>query len=128
MTYTLTHENGVLRDTDGAFIPADPANADWRSYQAWLAAGNTPNPAPAVIPPPVRLTFLQFLALFTQAEQTALIGSADPQMKLFILEAAGTGDITLDDPRVKAGLDYAVSLGFITAAREARILAGQTPS
>lgn len=37
---------GVRRDTDGAWIPPDSRNMDWVAYQAWLAAGNTPNPPP----------------------------------------------------------------------------------
>ncbi len=36
---------GVVRTIDGAHIPADTANADWRDYQAWLGAGNTPDAA-----------------------------------------------------------------------------------
>jgi hypothetical protein len=45
MTYTLTdHPNTIIRDEDGAFIPADPANRDYQDYLAWLAAGNQPNP------------------------------------------------------------------------------------
>lgn len=36
--------NGVV-DLTGANIPADPRNSDWRRYQAWLADGNTPDPA-----------------------------------------------------------------------------------
>jgi hypothetical protein len=28
--------------SDGAYIPNDPENADWRGYQTWLAAGNAP--------------------------------------------------------------------------------------
>ena len=55
MTYTLTQsECCVIRDADGAAIPDDPLNADWRAYQAWLAAGNTPTPAPA--PPTIPIT------------------------------------------------------------------------
>jgi hypothetical protein len=32
----------ILRETDGATIPADPLNIDWQAYQAWLKAGNAP--------------------------------------------------------------------------------------
>lgn len=45
-TYSIVLESQFVRRSDGTFIPNDPANADWQSYQEWLAAGNTPNPAP----------------------------------------------------------------------------------
>jgi hypothetical protein len=38
-------ESGVLRRADEAHIPDDPANPAWQEYLAWLAAGNTPDPA-----------------------------------------------------------------------------------
>lgn len=38
---------GIRRISDGAVIPDDPDNADWRAYQAWLEEENEPeDPAP----------------------------------------------------------------------------------
>ncbi len=37
--------NGIIRLSDRAFIPFDPANTDYQKYLEWVAAGNTPEPA-----------------------------------------------------------------------------------
>lgn len=47
--YQLTQFAEVIRTSDGATIPADPANRDYAEYQDWLAGGGVPDP---YVPPP----------------------------------------------------------------------------
>lgn len=42
--YQLTSGTSIIRTADGATIPADPNNADYQAYLAWLAVPNTPTP------------------------------------------------------------------------------------
>lgn len=44
MSYKLTL-GGVIRLSDMAAIPQAPGNRDWDEYLAWVALGNTPQPA-----------------------------------------------------------------------------------
>src|SRR5450830_1468620 len=49
MTYTYQLTSGAsIRRSDGANIPADPANSDWQAYLAWVAAGNRADPLPSL--------------------------------------------------------------------------------
>jgi hypothetical protein len=75
MTYQLTSGDTILRTTDGAFIPPDPANRDYATYLAWLEEGNTPEPAPEP-PVPVELTPAEKLAAsgLTVEELKTLLG------------------------------------------------------
>jgi len=75
MTYQLTTGDTILRLADNAFIPPDPANRDYATYLEWVAAGNTPEPAPEP-PAPVELTPAEKLAAsgLTVKELKTLLG------------------------------------------------------
>ena len=75
MTYQLTASDLILRTTDGAFIPPDPGNRDYRDYLEYLAAGNTPEPAPPLEPAPILTTEQKLNAAgLTVAELKELFG------------------------------------------------------
>jgi len=49
----ITNEtNSVLRISDNACIPFDPANTDYQAYLKWLEEGNSPYPADSATPLP----------------------------------------------------------------------------
>jgi hypothetical protein len=55
--YKFNNTESIIRLADGAIIPINPQNNDYKIYQLWLAAGNTAQPAQ--IPVPTRVTMRQ---------------------------------------------------------------------
>ena len=77
MIYQLAEHNTVHRLSDNAYIPKDDRNVDYQQYQQWLAAGNTPLPAPEPPKPPAPATAAEKLAAagLTVEELKALLSS-----------------------------------------------------
>ena len=62
--YKLLSNSFVMRLSDGAQIPPDPANTDYAAFLQWVAAGNVPEPADP--PNPAEGILAQIAALEVQ--------------------------------------------------------------
>lgn len=54
--YKLTNTTSILR-FDGALIPDDVANTDYKAYLKWLSEGNTPLPVDPPTPEQIQADF-----------------------------------------------------------------------
>jgi len=123
--YQLTQVDEVIRLSDGAVIPADPSNIDRQQYDAWLAAGNMPQPAPeAAAPQAPGLLPLQFIERFTEAEQLAIVTASMqvPAVKLWYDKLLSASEVVQTDARLIAGMAALVEAGLITSERSAQVL------
>lgn len=79
---------------------------------------------PATPNPPKQFTSLEFLDLFTEAEQLAIVqaGMASAPVKLWYDRALAAQFVTIADPRTAGGLAALVTAGLLTEARRASIV------
>ena len=103
MMYSLMlNSQSVRRISDNAIIPMDDGNADYQSYLAWVAAGNTPEPEsrdPVTVP----LTGVQFHAMIgilglTEAVNTAVAALDEPQRSIARARINHSGSYRRDNP------------------------------
>jgi hypothetical protein len=80
--YQLTATDVVIRTSDGASIPADPANRDYAEYLKWVEAGGVPDPYVAPPPPPPHVTDQQQTAVLFDHENRLRAAAGDPPLTL----------------------------------------------
>lgn len=67
MNYKLIYNStSILRLTDNASIPDDPANTDYKAYLTWLSEDNIPEPADP--PPPPDIDSLRHTAYVAESD------------------------------------------------------------
>src|SRR4051812_29346348 len=86
----------IRRAADGASIPKDPANVDYRAYLAWIASGNVADP----VDPPSQFVSIDgqaWLDRFTGAELTAVFTAArtNVNVAIFLHQLALGTDLVL---------------------------------
>lgn len=104
MSYQLTPFDTILRLSDGASIPADTGNKDYREYLEWVAEGNTPGPVPPT-PPSTEPDYQAFLdqiiasalyqKILAQSASSSVVNTAfTAAMGALILAATGRPNLT----------------------------------
>jgi hypothetical protein len=122
--YALTNYDSIRREADGAMIPLDTGNSDYQTYLLWLNAGNTPDPAPLILPPTV-ISTTSFWARFTIAEQTAVQAAAmsSPQIMAEMTFSLMAGQVNLTTgTTLQTWMNDLVTANAITSARMTTIL------
>ena len=104
----------------------DEDNISRLSMMVYVLPGGTEIlPAdPLPLPPPKQFTSLEYLDLFAESEQLAVVSAtmAVPQVKLWYDKMLAAGFITTADPRTEGGLAALVGAGLLTEARKLEIL------
>lgn|SRR5574341_51018 len=127
--YRLTKSSVIIRLADNACIPADEGNADYRDYLAWIAAGNTPDPAPVVDGRPVvladyrsrRETYLDRLAGIAVFTDDPLVKAAAKTFRQRLLDIPQDQSVT--GAADAAAMQAAILTLYRTAAGEAALAA-----
>ncbi|MEW5709845.1 MAG: hypothetical protein AB1830_13220 [Pseudomonadota bacterium] len=79
---------GVMRLSDGAFIPDAPGNRDWQEFREWLAKGNTPLPPDQPSLDEVRKSALAAIDAAAGRARARYITIAPGQEGTYLLKAA----------------------------------------
>lgn len=115
----------VIRRSDGAFVPLDPGNGDYRTYLARVEAGEVFPTETKTAPAASRhLAPIDFRARFTQPELLAIYtaGNSSGAIAMWIGQLNVARYVDIDDDITGPALQALVDAGLLTADRRAAIL------
>jgi len=129
MSYKLQSNGYVVRLEDGAWIPPDAGNADWRAFQEWLGEGNTPqaaDPPPPAPAPSCIVPLATFIERVSDAEYLAVTAAAqtDATIARWLDLTRAKGSIDLLSAEAIAAKAYLVSKAWLTQASADAIFFG----
>lgn len=111
----------VAYELDGTIVLIDDGD---EIPQGAVRSADLPTPKPAS----PRLTSLEFLDLFQEAEQLAIVEASmqSAPTKLWYDRTLAASFVTIDDPRVSAGLTALVAANLLTEQRKGEIVAAMS--
>jgi len=90
--YKLMQHTGVIRKSDGAFIPFDERNMDYQYYLQWLGHGYTPDPADTLTQAELIAKALLQIDVETDAVYGAVLGNRAQEYTLAESDASAYKD------------------------------------
>jgi hypothetical protein len=114
-----TNPNSVMHLPSGAIFPMPPTESYGHDYQAWLAAGNTPEPAP-LPPTPTQFELDERRYARRAAVKDSLVAYMAADNMSRVRSGAWTvADLTslMADPAVTAAQAYMSTLSYELAAQ-----------
>lgn len=118
-TFVVPHLDDSGREPTGFHNVLNPEGTAWELVDNVIPTASSP----VAEETQKTLSSLEFLDLFTEAEQLAVVTAtmSVPAVKLWYDRLLAAGYITIADPRTDAGLDALVNAGLLTSARKAQI-------
>lgn len=87
--YTETHTPDIIiRNSDGASIPNNLGNSDYREFLEWQATGGVPDPYVPAPPPPSLVLSQDLVAQFTSDDAVKIKAAVDGNTQFWLLWSA----------------------------------------